>query len=87
MVYAHKRQSLSMIVTEAVMRQGEATWELRQPSPHRHQREPKWVSHRFPVKGGKTSQEMMWSMVSEKNALLQHLLKRNLTETNTSATM
>lgn len=79
MASAHKRVSLSMLVTETMLRQGDKRWELREPIPGlRHNQKPKWISHRFPIKGGKTDQEMMWSLVSEKNALAQHLIKRNL---------
>jgi hypothetical protein len=79
MAYAHKQVSLSVIVTEAVMSQGAKHWELRQPIPGmRHNQEPIWVRHRFPIKGGKTNQEMMWWLISEKNALVQHLMRRGL---------
>ncbi len=79
MAYAHKRVSFSMLVTDAMMRQGEKKWELRHPLPGlRHNQEPKWIAHRFPIKGGKTDQEMMWSIASEKNALVQHLTRKGL---------
>lgn len=81
MAYAHKQVSFSVMVTDAMMRQGEKKWELRQPLPGlRHNQEPKWISHRFPIKGGKTNQEMMVSALEERNALFQHLMRKALTE-------
>jgi len=50
--------------------------EVREPKPgFRHQRATKYVRHRFPIKGGISTSELIVLSVSANNALLDRLVK------------
>ena len=53
------------------------TIEVRQPKPGlRHNQSEKLVYHRFPVKGGITSDQVLIRLIEKNNALLSHMLSK-----------
>lgn len=67
-----------MKLLEFAMLDEKASWERREPKPGlRHNTQPKWVSHRFPIKGGKTSGAVIADTVTQSNALFRMMLAKS----------
>lgn len=61
---------------EMMRLQDQPTIEVRQPKPGlRHNQREMVVSHRFPVKDGITSTQLLMRNIQQNNALMNHMIK------------